>query len=109
MKTAAAIAIALFLAGCATATTPPPSGAQTYVGEVRNWNAKDNTVTLYQPGSTRLVQVKVTPDQLVGLDLNRTVRVQGVQVEPADMHVLVPAGPMTPVPRGPAEMLELHG
>jgi len=46
MKTATAIAIALFLAGCATATTPPPPGAQTFAGEVRNWNAKDNTVTL---------------------------------------------------------------
>jgi hypothetical protein len=109
MKTGAAFAIAFLLAGCATASAPLPPGAQTYVGEVRNWNAKDNTVTLYQPGSTSLVQVKVTPEQLVGLDLNRTARVQGVRVEPADLHVLVPTGPMTPVPKAPAEMLELRG
>src|SRR5262245_49364291 len=108
MKTAAAIAIALILAGCATATTPPPSGAQTFVGEVRNWNTKDNTVTLFQ-GSPNLVTVKVTPDQLVGLDLNRTARVTGVRVEPAELHVLVPGGPMTTVPKGTAEMLEVRG
>jgi len=109
MKTASVIAIALLVAGCATATTPPPPGTQTFVGEVRNWNAKDNTVTLYQPGSLRLVTVKVTPDQLVGLDLNRTVRVQGVPVEPADLNVVVPTGPMTPVVRGTAEMVEMQG
>ena len=108
MKTATALAIAFLLAGCATASAPLPPGAQTYVGEVRNWNTKDNTVTLDQ-GSTSLVTVKVTPDQLVGLDLNRTARVQGVRVEPADLHVLVPAGPMTPVAKGPAEITELQG
>jgi hypothetical protein len=109
MKTLTTIAIALVLAGCATASAPPLPGAQTYVGEVRNWNAKDNTVTLYQPGSSSLVHLKVTPDQLVGLDLNRTARVQGVRIEPADRVVLVPSGPVTPVPRGAAEMLELNG
>ena len=108
MKTATVVVLALVLAGCATASAPLPPGAQTYVGEVRNWNTKDNTVTLDQ-GSTSLVTVKVTPDQLVGLDLNRTARVQGVRVEPADLHVLVPAGPMTPVAKGPAEMTELRG
>src|SRR5262245_63676477 len=108
MKTAAAIAIALILAGCATATTSAPPGAQTFVGEVRNWNTKDNTVTLFQ-GSPNLVTVKVTPDQLVGLDLNRTARVQGVRVEPGDLNVLVPGGPMTTVPKGIAEVLELQG
>jgi hypothetical protein len=109
MKTATVVVIALMLAGCATASAPLPPGAQIYVGEVRNWNTKDNTVTLYQPGSTSLVTVKVTPDQLVGLDLNRTASVRGVRVEPADLHVLVPAGPMTPVAKGPAEMTELRG
>jgi hypothetical protein len=109
MKTRTALAIAFLLAGCATASAPLPPGAQTYVGEVRNWNAKDRTVTLYQPGSTSLVTVKTTPDQLVGLELNRTARVQGVRVEPADLLVLVPTGPMTPVPKGAAEMLEVQG
>jgi len=108
MKTATAIAIALVLAGCATATTPPPPSAQTFTGEVRNWNTKDNTVTLFQ-GSPNLVTVKVTPDQLVGLDLNRPARVTGVRVEPADLYVLVPGGPMTMVPKGTAEMVELRG
>jgi len=53
--------------------------------------------------------VKTTPDQLVGLDLNRTARVQGVRVESGDLHVLVPSGPTTPMPKGIAEVLELQG
>jgi hypothetical protein len=109
MRTATATAIILILAGCATAPAPLPAGAQTYVGEVRNWNAKDNTVTLYQAGSPSLVHLKVTPDQLVGLELNRTARVQGVRIEPADLHVLVPTGPTTPVPKGTAELIEIRG
>jgi len=106
MKTVTAVAIALLLAGCATAPAPLP-GSQTYVGEVRNWNSKNNTVTLFQP--TGLVHLKVTPDQLVGLQLNQTARMQGVRIEPADLLVLVPAGPVTPVPKGAAEILELNG
>ena len=101
MKTVTAVAIALLLAGCATAPTPLPAGAQTYVGEVRNWNSKNNTVTLFQP-DVGLVHLKVTPEQLVGLQLNQTARMQGVRIEPADLLVLVPAGPVTPVPRGPS-------
>ena len=107
MKTLTAVAIALLLAGCATAPAPLP-GAQTYSGEVRNWNAKNNTVTLYQPNAG-LVHLKVTPDQLNGLELNRTARVQGVPIEPADLHVLVPSGPVTAVPKAPAEILEVNG
>lgn len=107
MKTMTAVAIALLLAGCASAPAPLP-GAQTYSGEVRNWNAKNNTVTLYQP-NVGLVHLKVTPDQLNGLELNRPARVQGVPTQPADLHVLVPAGPVTAVPKAPAEILELNG
>jgi hypothetical protein len=107
MKTTTAVVIALLLAGCATAPAPLP-GAQTYSGEVRNWNAKNNTVTLYQP-NVGLVHLKVTPDQLNGLELNRPARVQGVPTQPADLHVLVPAGPVTAVPKAPAEILELNG
>jgi hypothetical protein len=106
MKTVTAVAIALLLAGCATVPAPLP-GSQIYVGEVRNWNSKNNTVTLFQP--TGLVHLKVTPDQLVGLQLNQTARMQGVRIEPADLLVLVPAGPVTPVPKGAAEILELNG
>jgi hypothetical protein len=107
MKTATALAIVVFLAGCATAPAPLP-GAQTYTGEVRNWNARDNTVTLFQP-DVGLVHLKVTPDQLNGLELNRTARVQGVRTDPRDLQVLVPTGPMTAVPKAPAEILELNG
>ena len=107
MKTATALAIVLLLAGCATAPAPLP-GAETYTGEVRNWNAKDNTVTLFQP-DVGLVHLKVTPDQLNGLELNRTARVQGVRTDPRDLHVLVPTGPVTAVPKAPAEILELNG
>jgi hypothetical protein len=32
-----------------------------------------------------------------------------VAVQPADLLVLVPGGPMTPVPKGAAEMVELRG
>jgi hypothetical protein len=108
MKTATALAIVVLLAGCATTPAPLP-GAQTYSGEVRNWNARDNTVTLFQP-NVGLVHLKVTPDQLNGLELNRTARVQGVPIKPAEpLVVLVPTGPMTAVPKAPAEILELNG
>jgi hypothetical protein len=107
MKTATALAIVVLLAGCATTPAPLP-GAQTYSGEVRNWNARDNTVTLFQP-NVGLVHLKVTPDQLNGLELNRAARVQGVPIKPADPLVLVPTGPMTAVPKAPAEILELNG
>jgi hypothetical protein len=107
MKTATALAIVVLLAGCASTPAPLP-GAQTYSGEVRNWNARDNTVTLFQP-NVGLVHLKVTPDQLNGLELNRTARVQGVPIKPADPLVLVPTGPMTAVPKAPAEILELNG
>ena len=100
MKTATALAVVLFLAGCATTPAPLP-GAQTYTGEVRNWNAKENTVTLFQP-NVGLVHLKVTPDELNGLELNRTARVQGVRTDPRDLQVLVPTGPMTAVPKAPA-------
>jgi hypothetical protein len=108
MKTVTAVAAVLLLAGCASAPAPLPAGAQTYVGEVRNWNSKNNTVTLFQP-DVGLVHLKVTPEQLVGLQLNQTARMQGVRIEPADLLVLVPSGPVTPVPKGPAEIVELNG
>jgi hypothetical protein len=107
MKTVTVVAIAVFLVGCATAPSPLP-GAQTFTGEVRNWNSKNNTVTLFQP-NVGLVHLKTTPDQLVGLQLNQTARVQGVRIEPADQLVMVPAGPTTPVPRGEADVLEVNG
>jgi hypothetical protein len=105
MKTVTAVAIALLLAGCAT--TPSLPGAQTYVGEVQNFNPKNSTVTLRQPDG--LVHLKVTPDQLVGLQMGQTARMQGVRIEPANPVVVVPSGPMTPVPKGPADMVELNG
>ena len=107
MKTMTAVAIVLLLAGCATAPAPLP-GAQTYSGEVRNWNGKNNTVTLWQP-NVGLIHLKVTPDQLNGLELNRTARVQGVPIEPADLLVLVPSGPVAAVPKAAAEIVELNG
>ena len=106
MKTVTAVAIALLLAGCATTPASLP-GAQTYVGEVQNFNPKNSTVTLRQPDG--LVHLKVTPDQLVGLQMGQTARMQGVRVEPASLVVVVPSGPMTPVPKGPADMVELNG
>src|SRR5205823_4129774 len=74
MKTMARLALVplvlLPLAGCASRTAPAAAQApaDTFIGEVWTWDARENTVTLRQGSQT--FRVKTTPDQMRGLQLH---------------------------------------
>ena len=104
------IAVVALVAGCATTT--PPTGSQVagnvFSGEVWTWDERENIVTLRQ--GTQKIRVQVTPDQLIGLRLHQPATLRGQLAPPAPIaHVTSPAGPMTAVPRGSAEQVELQG
>ena len=105
MRTLTAVAIAALLAGCATA--PPAAGVQTFTGEVWTWDVKDSTVTLWQDGQR--VRVKTTPEQMRTLQLHQFARVTGTLAPPSDLLILGPVGPVTAVPKGQPEIVELKG
>jgi len=105
MRTLTAVAIAALLAGCATA--PPAAGGQVFTGEVWTWDVKDSTVTLWQDG--RRVRVKTTPEQIRTLQLHQFARVTGTLAPPSDLLILGPVGPVTAVPKGQPEVVELKG
>jgi hypothetical protein len=105
MRTLTAVAIAALLAGCATAA--PPAGVQTFTGEVWTWDVKDSTVTLWQDGQR--VRVKTTPEQIRTLQLHQFARVTGTLAPPSDLLVIGPMGPVTAVPKGQPEVVELKG
>ena len=106
MRTLTAVAIAALLAGCATAS-PPAAGVQTFTGEVWTWDVKDSTVTLLQDGQR--VRVKTTPEQMRALQLHQVARVTGTLAPPADLLILEPVRPVTAVPKGQPEVVELKG
>ena len=105
MRTLTAVAIAALLAGCATA--PPAAGGQVFTGEVWTWDVKESTVTLWQDG--RRVRVKTTPEQIRTLQLHQFARVTGTLALPSDVLILGPVGPVTAVPKGQPEVVELKG
>ncbi len=105
MRTLTAVAIAALLAGCATAS--PPAGGQTFAGEVWTWDVKDSTVTLLQDGQR--VRVKTTPEQMRTLQLHQFTRVTGTLAPPSDLLILGPVGPVSAVPKGQPEVVELKG
>jgi len=106
MRTLTAVAIAALLAGCATAA-PPAAGVQTFTGEVWTWDVKDSTVTLWRDGQR--VRVKTTPEQMRTLQLHQVARVTGTLAPPSDLLILGPVGPVTAVPKGQPEIVELKG
>ena len=105
MRTLTAVAIAALMAGCATA--PPAAGVQTFTGEVWTWDVKDSTVTLWQDGQR--VRVKTTPEQMRTLQHHQFARVTGTLAPPSDLLILGPVGPVTAVPKGQPEVVELKG
>jgi len=105
MRILSAVVIAALLAGCATA--PPAAGVQTFTGEVWTWDVKDSTVTLWQDGQR--VRVKTTPEQIRTLQLHQFTRVTGTLAPPSDLLILGPVGPVTAVPKGQPEIVELRG
>lgn len=102
------IAVIALVAGCATATPTGTQAAGTaFTGEVWTWDERENIVTLRQ--GTEKIRVQVTPDQMIGLQLNRNVTLRGQLAPPALITQTVSSGPMVAVPRGSAEQAELNG
>jgi len=109
MRVLTVAVLAIVLGGCAASPRPATApGAQTFAGEVWTWDEKESTVTLWQDG--RAVRVKTTPDQMRTLQLHSFARITGTPAPPADLVVTTgSSGPVTAVPKGPAEMVEMRG
>jgi hypothetical protein len=108
MRILTAVAIAALLAGCATGPSSTP-GVQSFTGEVWTWDTTDSTVTMLLQNGER-VRVKTTPEQLRTLQLHQFTRVTGTLAPPKDLLVVLgPVGPVTPVPKGEPEVIELKG
>jgi hypothetical protein len=109
MKALTTAAILLLLAGCATTTTTPAptSGAQIYTGEVWTWDEPNSIVTLYKGG--QITRVKTSPAEMRTLRLHEQARVTGELAPPADLLMVTNTGPVTFVPRGQAESMEVKG
>lgn len=108
MRGVKAVLVLVLLAGCATQPTPraePPGEA--FTGEVWTWDERQSIVTLRQ--GDRTVRVKVTPDQIARLRLHQTTTVRGELAAPPELHLVLPAEPMTAVPRGTVEEAEVTG
>jgi hypothetical protein len=105
MRMLTVVALAVLIGGCAAASSP--AGTQTFVGEVWTWDVKESTVTLWQNG--RPVRVKTTPEQIRTLQLHQVARVTGTPAPPADLLLTAPATPVTAVPKGQPDVVELKG
>jgi hypothetical protein len=107
----AVVAVVLILAGCATTrpdTTSAQAGTNLYGGEVWTWDDAQNIVTLRQ--GTQTIRVQTTPEEMRTLRLHEYAIVRGQLAPPAPIEtVLTPAVPMTAVPRGAPEQVELSG
>lgn len=104
-------AIVLLFAGCVTTTTTtaqaPAGAAQTFSGEVWTWDKPNNIVTLFKDG--RITRVRTTPEQMRTLRLHEQARVTGELAPPADLVMTTNTGPVTFVPRGQAQSMEVKG
>jgi hypothetical protein len=80
----------------------------TYTGEVWTWDSGRSIVTLNDAG--RQFRVQVTPDQIARLQLHGYATVTGVLLglDPIET-VLLPLGPMIPMPSGPVANIEVTG
>jgi hypothetical protein len=106
MRMLTIVALAVLIGGCAAASSTP-AGTQTFAGEVWTWDVKESTVTLWQDG--RPVRVKTTPEQIRTLQLHQFARVTGTPAAPADLLLVRPATPVTAVPKGQPDVVELKG
>lgn len=107
MKILTSVFLVALLGGCAT-SSGPTAGTETFVGEVWTWDTSASTVTLWQNG--RAVRVKTTPDQMRTLQLHSNARITGTLAPPADVVITTgTSGPVTAVPKGQAEIVELKG
>lgn len=110
---AASLLVAGLFAGCAAqgpvATSPSASaGPETYTGEVWNWDKDTNVVTLRRGLET--IRIQVPPGTISQLRLHETATVTGVPAPPPQTPLVITgAGPMRPVPRGPASRADVAG
>lgn len=108
MKLMGVVFAVLMLAGCASQDAARTQAAgESFTGEVWTWDERQSIVTLRQGEQT--VRVKVTPDQIAGLRLHQTTTVRGELAPPPELNIVLPAEPMTAVPRGGADESELTG
>jgi hypothetical protein len=107
MKTFIVLSAAIsLLAGCAS--TRPQTPGTAYSGEVWTWDEQESTVTLRR--GTEDIRVKVTPDQIRGLQLHQFATVRGQLAPPMEIpRVITPAMAVRAVPRGPAEQQVING
>jgi hypothetical protein len=104
----ASLAVSLIVSGCATQSTRPVAAGTAYTGEVWTWDEQESTVTLRR--GTEDIRVKVTPDQIRGLELHQKATVRGEIAPPMEIpRVLTPAMAMRAVPRGPVDQQTLNG
>jgi hypothetical protein len=100
------VAVSLLISGCAS-TRPQPAGTA-YTGEVWTWDEQESTVTLRR--GTEDIRVKVTPDQIRGLELHQKATVRGELAPPMEIaRVVTPAVPVRAVPRGPVDQQTVNG
>ena len=109
MKTLLPIALGLVLfTGCATSGARPQAAGTAYTGEVWTWDPDESTVTLRRGAQD--IRVKVTPDQLRGLQLHQTATVRGELAPPKDIPTIVtPALALRAVPKGPVDQQTASG
>lgn len=100
------VALSLLLSGCATQRSQPAGTA--FTGEVWTWDERESTVTLRR--GTEDIRVKVTPDQIRGLELHQRATVRGELAPPMEIaRVVTPATPVRAVPRGPVDEQSVNG
>jgi hypothetical protein len=100
------VAVSVLVSGCAS-TRPQPAGTA-YTGEVWTWDEKESTVTLRR--GTEDIRVKVTPDQIRGLELHKNATVRGELAPPMEIaRVITPAMAVRAVPRGPVDQQTVNG
>jgi hypothetical protein len=110
MKTLAALTVAVSLfAGCATDSASRAQGPNTaYTGEVWTWDENESTVTLRRGAED--IRVKVTPDQIRGLQLHQIATLRGEAAPPMEIpRIITPAMPVRAVPRGPVDQHVVNG
>lgn len=112
MKTLAifsvSVAASVLLSGCATQSARSQPAGTAYTGEVWTWDEAESTVTLRR--GTEDIRVKVTPDQIRGLELHQKATVRGELAPPMEIpRVITPAMPVRAVPRGPVDEQTVNG
>jgi hypothetical protein len=107
--TVLALALSLLVTGCATqSASRAQAPGTTYTGEVWTWDENESTVTLRR--GIEDIRVKVTPDQIRGLQLHQTATLRGEAAPPMEIpRIITPAMPVRAMPRGPVDRQVVNG